>query len=221
MSVLQLREGLPLNANGWTTAFQRICRLPHIILVLVLIAIFLVITSIKVARFNRASFVFRPRDVIDNLIAVRRHPMVLKILSVYSLFMIDNIDLYVFADNFLTSDWGRGVVGGSMVMVVISGFGFSPNGVISYDPVFFFGVLFPTLFDLFSSFVSDVDSGWVVGGVTTAVFCLAGGAMIPIGGGLMRVNIRLPYCIMIPTDVRDLIGMHMRWKAKEIRAVLA
>lgn len=58
-------------------------------------------------------------------------------------------------------------------------------------------------------------------GVTTAVFCLAGGVMSLIGGGLMSFDIRLPYYIVIATALMGLIGMHLRWKGKEIKALLA
>ncbi|MEM7088794.1 MAG: MFS transporter [Pseudomonadota bacterium] len=228
--------------------------------VLVLIAIFLVLFYFKDTRTERAPFVFRPRDITDSLIAVRAHPLVLKILPVYALFMIANVTFYVFVDNFLTSAFGYGVIGGSVAMVVIGcalafsstflvkpaqerfskhqiiftslvimvvsgfAFAFSPSGILSYVPVFFFyfffGVSYPTLLGLFSSSVSESDQGWVMG-VTTAVFCLAGGVMSLIGGGLMSVDIRLPYYIVIVTAILGLIGMQMRWKGKEIKALLA
>ncbi|MFD0910996.1 MFS transporter [Ruegeria arenilitoris] len=226
--------------------------------VLVLIAILLVLFFFKDTRTEREPFVFRPRDVTDSLVAVRGHPMVLKILPVYAFFMIANVTFYVFVDNFLTSAFGYGVIGGSMAMVVIGvalafsstflvkpalerfskhniiyvslivmvicGFAFSPSGVLSYVPVFLFyflfGVAYPTLLGLFSSSVSEADQGWVTG-VTTAVFCLAGGIMSLIGGGLMSINIRLPYYIVIASAILGLIGMHRRWKGKEISALLA
>lgn len=228
--------------------------------VLVLIAILLVILFFKDTRSARAPFVFRPRDVTDSLIAVGAHPMVLKILPVYAFFMVANVTFYVFVDNFLTSAFGYGVIGGSMAMVVIGvalafsstflvkpaqdrfskhdiiyaslvtmilcglAFAFSPSGVISYVPVFLFyflfGVAYPTLLGLFSSSVSEADQGWVMG-VTTAVFCLAGGVMSLIGGGLMSIDIRLPYYIVIASAILGLIGMHRRWKGKEIAALLA
>ncbi|WP_171097374.1 MULTISPECIES: MFS transporter [unclassified Ruegeria] len=228
--------------------------------VLVLIAIFLVMTFFKDTRTQREPFVFRPRDITDSLIAVRGHPMVLKILPVYSFFMIANVTFYVFVDNFLTSAFGYGVIGGSMAMVVIGfalafsstflvkpaqerfskhaiihtalivmivcglAFAFSPSGLISYVPVFFFyflfGVAYPTMLGLFSSSVSEADQGWVMG-VTTAVFCLAGGVMSLIGGGLMSIDIRVPYYIVVLAAIFGLIGMHRRWKGKEIKALLA
>ncbi|MGV6803146.1 MAG: MFS transporter [Ruegeria sp.] len=228
--------------------------------VLVLIAILLVLLFFKDTRTERETFVFRPRDVTDSLIAVRGHPLVLKILPVYAFFMIANVTFYVFVDNFLTSAFGYGVIGGSMAMVVIGvalafsstflvkpaqerfskhniiyvslvamivcgfAFAFSPSGVLSYVPVFLFyflfGVAYPTLLGLFSSSVSEADQGWVMG-VTTAVFCLAGGIMSLIGGGLMSVDIRLPYYIVIISAILGLIGMHRRWRGKEISALLA
>ncbi len=228
--------------------------------VLVLIAILLVLFFFKDTRTEREPFVFRPRDVTDSLIAVRGHPMVLRILPVYAFFMIANVTFYVFVDNFLTSAFGYGVIGGSMAMVVIGvalafsstflvkpaqerfskhniiyvslivmvicgfAFAFSPSGVLSYVPVFLFyflfGVAYPTLLGLFSSSVSEADQGWVMG-VTTAVFCLAGGIMSLTGGGLMSIDIRLPYYIVIASAILGLIGMHRRWKGKEISALLA
>ncbi|MEM7075966.1 MAG: MFS transporter [Pseudomonadota bacterium] len=227
--------------------------------VLVLIAILLVLVFFKDTRTDRSRFVFRARDITDSLIAVRDHPMVLKLLPVYALFMIANVTFYVFVDNFLTSAFGYGVLGGSMAMVTIGvalafsstflvkpaqerfskhsivyvslvtmvicglAFAFSPNGVLSYVPVFFFyfffGVSYPTLLGLFSSSVSEADQGWVMG-VTTAVFCLAGGVMSLIGGGLMSFDIRLPYYIVVVSAVLGLIGMHMRWRGKEISKLL-
>lgn len=228
--------------------------------VLVLIAILLVMFFFKDARPDRAPFVFRPRDITDSLVAVRAHPLVLKILPVYAYFMIANVTFYVFVDNFLTSAFGYGVIGGSMAMVTIGAalafsstflvkpaqarfskhsiiyaslvtmiicgfaFAFSPNGVLSYIPVFvfyfLFGIAYPTLLGLFSSAVSDADQGWAMG-VTTAVFCLAGGIMSLIGGGLMSIDIRVPYYIVIAAAFLGLIGMQRRWRTKEISAFLA
>ncbi|MEM1352926.1 MAG: MFS transporter [Pseudomonadota bacterium] len=228
--------------------------------VLVLIAIFMVMAFFKDVRSDRKPFVFRPRDITDSLIAVRDHPMVLKLLPVYSFFMIANVTFYVFVDNYLTSAFGYGTIGGSMAMVtigvalafsstflvkpaqerfskhtivytalvcmVISGFAFafSPNGFFSYIPVFmfyfFFGVAYPTFLGLFSSSVSETDQGWVMG-VTTAVFCLAGGVMSLVGGALMSIDIRLPYYIVIAMALLGLYGMHRRWKGKEIAQITA
>ena len=54
---------------------------------------------------------------------------------------------------------------------------------LTFPPVFlfyaFFGVAYPTLLGAFSSCVDASDQGWVMG-VTTAVFCLAGGIMCPL-----------------------------------------
>lgn len=226
---------------------------------MVLVAIFLVVFFFKDTRAKKTRFVFRARDITDSLLAVRDHPMVLKILPVYSFFMIGNVTFYVFADNFLTSAFGYEVLGGSIAMVTIGvalafsstflvkpaqerfskhsivyatllgmiicafGFAFSPYGPLSYVPLFafyfMFGVAYPTILGLFSSSVGEADQGWVMG-VTTAVFCLAGGIMSLIGGLLMSIDIRLPYYIVIVAAILGLIGMHMRWKGKEITALL-
>lgn len=227
--------------------------------VMVLVAIFLVLFFFKDTRTERTPFVFRPRDITDSLLAVRDHPMVLRIMPVYAFFMIANVTFYVFVDNYLTSAFGYGVFGGSMAMVTIGvalafsstflvkpaqkrlskhsiiyaslltmvvcgfAFAFSPSGILSYIPVFLFyflfGVSYPTILGLFSSSVGETDQGWVMG-VTTAVFCLAGGVMSLIGGALMSIDIRLPYYIVIVSAILGLIGMHRRWKGKEIRGLL-
>lgn len=228
--------------------------------VLVLIAIFLVLAFFKDTRAERAPFVFRPRDITDSLLAIGKHPLLLKLMPVYSLFMIANVTFYVFVDNFLTSAFGYGVLGGSMAMVVIGfalafsstflvkpaqerfskhaivrtslvvmmicglAFAFIPSAILVYVPVFgfyfLFGVSYPTFLGLLSSSVSESDQGWVMG-VGTAVFCLAGGVMSLIGGGLMSIDIRLPYYIVIVAAGLGLIGMYRQWKTKDVKALLA
>ncbi|SLN40482.1 Tetracycline resistance protein, class C [Roseovarius albus] len=228
--------------------------------VLVSIAIFLVMVYYKDSRTEREPFVFRLRDITDSLFAVKNHPLVLKLLPVYSLFMIANVTFYVFVDNYLTSAFGYGVVGGSMAMVTIGFalafsstvlvkpaqerftkfqilcasmvtmiicalfFVFSPFGVLSYVPVFFFyfffGVAYPTILGIFSSSVSESDQGWVMG-VTTAVFCLAGGVMSLIGGGLMSIDIRLPYYIVFVVATLALTGLFMRWRSGDIKKLIS
>ncbi|MDP5219478.1 MFS transporter [Ruegeria sp. 2205SS24-7] len=226
---------------------------------LVLIAIFLVLFFFKDLRTERAPFVFRPADITDSLIAVKDHPLVLKLLPVYAFFMIANVTFYVFAENFQTSAFGYGVVGASVLMVTIGvalafsstflvkpaqerfskhailrvslitmmvctlGFAFSPYGALTYVPVFlfyfFFGVAYPTLLGLFSSSVAEGDQGWVMG-VTTAVFCLAGGVMSLIGGGLMSVDIRLPFYVVFVSATLGLIGTYRGWRSKELKTLL-
>lgn len=227
--------------------------------VFVLIAMALVAVFFKDSRTETTPFRFRPRDITDSLIAVRDHPLVLKILPVYSFFMISNVTFYVFLDNYLSSAFGYGVIGGSMAMMTVgvalafsstflvkptqervskytiilaalismticgSVFAFSSNGILCYVAVFFFyflyGIAYPTVLGLFSNSVSETDQGWVMG-VTTAVFCLAGGLMSLIGGALMSIDIRVPYFIAIAAAVLALIGMHRRWREKEISDLL-
>lgn len=74
----------------------------------------------------------------------------------------------------------------------------SPIALLCFVPVFVFyfcfGVAYPTILGLFSGSVGEAEQGWVMG-ITTAVFTLAGGTMSLIGGGLMVVDIRLPFYI--------------------------
>jgi len=223
---------------------------------LVLIAIAMVIVFFRDIRLERTPFVFRPRDITDSLWRVTDHPIVLRILPVYAFFMISNVIFYVFIDNYLTSAFGYGVVGGSVAMLVIGvalatsstflvkpvqkradkrqivgasllvmvvcvmAFALIPVAVLAYVPVFFFyflfGVSYPTLLGLFSSSVSEADQGWVMG-VTTAVFCLAGGVMSLIGGELMTFDIRSPFYIAALSAAVGLLLMVLTWGAAAMR----
>lgn len=228
--------------------------------VLVLIAIGLVIVYFNDIRSEHTPFVFRPRDISDSLWRVTEHPIVLAILPVYALFMISNVTFYVFIDNYLTSAFGYGVIGGSVAMLVIGValatsstflvkpvqqrfgkreiigtsllvmvisvlvFALLPVAYLTYIPVFFFyflfGVSYPTLLGMFSGSVSDADQGWVMG-VTTAVFCLAGGVMSLAGGGLMSLDIRLPFYIAAAAAALGLLVMALTWGSPAIRRLTA
>lgn len=228
--------------------------------VLVLIAIGLVIVYFNDIRSEYTPFVFRPRDLTDSLWRVTEHPIVLAILPVYALFMISNVTFYVFIDNYLTSAFGYGVIGGSLAMLVIGValatsstflvkpvqqrfgkreiigasllvmvisvlvFALLPVAYLTYIPVFFFyflfGVSYPTLLGMFSGSVSDADQGWVMG-VTTAVFCLAGGVMSLAGGGLMSLDIRLPFYIAAAAAALGLLVMALTWGNPAVRRLTA
>ncbi|MGI9387391.1 MAG: MFS transporter [Methyloligellaceae bacterium] len=223
---------------------------------LVLIAIALVIVFFHDVRTERSPFVFRPRDITDSLWRVTQHPIVMRIMPVYALFMISNVTFYIFVDNYLTSAFGYGVLGGSVAMLVIGvalatsstflvkpaqarfgkrqiiavslatmvicslAFALLPVAFLTYIPIFFFyflfGVSYPTLLGIFSSSVSEADQGWVMG-VTTAVFCLAGGIMSLAGGGLMDLDIRSPYYIATGAAALGLLLMAMTWGAPAMR----
>jgi MFS family permease len=225
---------------------------------LVLIAMGLVIVFFHDIRLERTPFVFRPLDIAESLWRVTEHPIVLRILPVYTLFMIANVTFYVFIDNYLTSAFGYGELGGSVAMLVIGvalatssaflvkpvqarvnkqriigasllvmigsvlAFVLLPVAVLTFIPVFLFyflfGVSYPTLLGLFSGSVSEANQGWVMG-VTTAVFCLAGGIMSLIGGGLMDVDIRLPFYIAAAAASLGLLLMLLTWSAPAMRAL--
>ena len=227
---------------------------------LVLIAIALVIIYFRDVRTERTPFVFRPRDITDSLWRVTQHPIVLRIMPVYALFMISNVTFYIFVDNYLTSAFGYGVLGGSVAMLVIGvalatsstflvkptqarfgkraiigvslinmvacslAFALIPVAFLVYVPVFLFyflfGVSYPTLLGIFSGSVSEADQGWVMG-VTTAVFCLAGGIMSLFGGGLMSLDIRLPYYIAAVAAALGALAMAMTWGAPVMRKLTA
>lgn len=224
--------------------------------VLVVIAILLVLTFFRDIRTEREAFVFRPRDIYDSLARVTEHPLVMQILPVYALLMICNVTFYIFIDNYLTSAFGYGIVGGSAAMLVIGtsiaisglfligptqekfskrriltgalaimavctlAFAASPIALLTFIPVFLFylifGITYPILLGIFSGCVSDADQGWVMG-VTTAIFCLAGGIMSLIGGALMSIDIHLPFWIASAMAVLALITMAVTWKNLDLQ----
>ncbi len=226
---------------------------------LVLLAIVLVLVFFHDIRTTRVPFRFNPLDVFESLAKVAKHPLVLKLMPVYTFFMISNVTFYVFVDNFLTSAFGYGVIGGSAAMMVIGAaialsgtflvgpsqerfpkrvifrttmvvmivcalsFVTIPNPILTYVPVFFFylffGVSYPLILGVFSKSVSEHDQGWVMG-VTTAVFCLAGGIMSLIGGGLMSLDIRLPYYIAALSAALALIAAFTTWRSKEMQTLI-
>jgi predicted MFS family arabinose efflux permease len=226
---------------------------------LVLVAIVLVTVFFEDVRLEREPFVFRPLDVFASLWRVTRHRLVMLIMPVYSLFMIANVTFYVFIDNYLTSAFGSGVIGGSAAMLVIGfalaisstflvkpaqqrfskkqillgslvvmptcsiALAWSPIAWLCFVPMFVFyfvfGVCYPTILGIFSSSVSAKDQGWIMG-VTTAVFCLAGGVMSLIGGELMGIDIRLPYYIAAAAALGALGMLHLSGNNAQVRRLI-
>jgi hypothetical protein len=57
-------------------------------------------------------------------------------------------------------------------------------------------------------------------GVTTAVFCLAGGIMSLAGGGLMALDIRLPFYIACAAAGVGLLVMPFSWRNERVRKLV-
>ncbi|MEC9470804.1 MAG: MFS transporter [Pseudomonadota bacterium] len=90
--------------------------------VLVLIAILLVVFSFKDAHdaeAERQKFVFRPSEILELLWRIRKYPTVMRLTVVFFFFHVANLSFYIFVDNYLTSRFGYGTLGGSMVMLTI------------------------------------------------------------------------------------------------------
>ncbi len=225
-------------------------------LVLVVIAIGLVAVFFRDIRPEREPFAFRPSDIFESLWRVTERPLVLKLMPAFACFMVANVTFYVFVDNYLTSAFGYGTIGGSvaflvigiavafsgrflvgpaqqrfdkqwivgasLAVMVISSLAYiaSPTPVLCYVPIsafyLLFGVSYPTLLGLFSGSVGKEDQGWVMG-VTVAVFTLAGGVMSLIGGGMMSVDIRLPFYVVAVAALLGLAFVVLTWGRPEIR----
>jgi DHA1 family tetracycline resistance protein-like MFS transporter len=224
--------------------------------VLVAICMGMVLVFFKDIRTEREPFAFRPAEIFQSLWRITQHPLVLKLMPAFACFMVANVTFYIFVDNYLTSAFGYGTIGGSVAflvigiavafsgrflvgpaqqrfdkewivaasqaVMVISSIAYiaSPIAALCYVPVFvfylLFGVSYPTLLGLFSSSVSKADQGWVMG-VTVAVFTLAGGVMSLIGGGLMDIDIRMPFYVVIAAALLGLVFMGLGWNKPDIR----
>lgn len=88
-------------------------------LVLCVVAVLLVLCFFEDSRTEKAPFRFRPAEVFDQLIRVRRYPLVLTLTIGLFFFHTANVTFYVFVDNYLTSRFGYGTFGSSMVMLTI------------------------------------------------------------------------------------------------------
>ncbi|MDN3721682.1 MFS transporter [Roseibium salinum] len=68
---------------------------------------------------ERQPFVFRPAEIFELLWQIRKYPKVLRLTMVFFFFHIANMSFYIFVDNYLTSRFDYGTLGGSMVMLTI------------------------------------------------------------------------------------------------------
>jgi MFS family permease len=86
---------------------------------LVMIGILLITVFFKDTDRKRQPFVFRATEVFELLWRISKYPIVLRLTAVFVFFHVTNITFYIFADNYLTSRFGYGALGGSMVMLTI------------------------------------------------------------------------------------------------------
>lgn len=86
---------------------------------LVMIGILLITVFFKDTDRELQPFVFRATEVFELLWRIRKYPTVLRLTVVFAFFHVTNITFYIFADNYLTSRFGYGALGGSMVMLTI------------------------------------------------------------------------------------------------------
>ncbi len=88
-------------------------------LVLVLVAIILIVVFFRDTDRQRQPFAFRPAEIFELLWRIRSYPVVMRLAAVLVLFHVANVTFYIFVDNYLTSRFGYGTLGGSMVMLTI------------------------------------------------------------------------------------------------------
>ncbi|WP_420335471.1 MFS transporter [Roseibium sp.] len=99
----------------------------------------------------------------------------------------------------------------------------SPDGPLTYVPIFcfffIFGIAYPTLLSIFSASVGPEEQGWVMG-MTIAVFTFNAGAMSLIGGELIGINLDLPFYIVIGCALTALVVMFLLWNKPEVKTLL-
>lgn len=103
-------------------------------LVLVAIAMMLVIFFFDDIRKERIPYKFRPSDIVTDIWEITRHSTVMRLMPAYCLLMLSNVTFYVFIDNYLTSAFGYGVIGGSAAMLVI-GFALAFSSTFLVKPI--------------------------------------------------------------------------------------
>ena len=118
------------------------------------------------------------------------------------------------------------IVGATLIVMALCAIAavLAPVAWLVFPPLFifylFFGVAYPTLLGIFSGGVEPKEQGWVMG-VTTAVFCLEGGIMSLIGGGLMSIDMHLPYVLGAIFGLLGFVTMLATWRTPMMRGLTA
>lgn len=108
-------------------------------------------------------------------------------------------------------------------IVATAAFILSPDGPLTYVPVFcfylMFGATYPILLGIFSAAVGEEEQGWVMG-ITVAVFTFVAGVMSLVGGELMGINLDLPFYIVIAAALVAMLAMFLVWNKPEIKSLM-
>jgi MFS family permease len=86
---------------------------------LVIVGILLIVIFFKDIDREKQPFTFRPIEIFELLWRIKCYPVVMRLTAVLIVFHITNVTFYIFAENYLTSRFGYGTFGGSMVMLTI------------------------------------------------------------------------------------------------------
>lgn len=135
----------------------------------------------------------------------------------------------IFASSVLVGPIGRRfskpwiIGGGSVVMILsIAGFLAAPDvwtACAALVPLAAsFAVGFPTLLSMFSASVDESEQGWVMG-LSTALWTSGAGVTALIGGGLMSLNIELPFFVGIASAILTLVMIALVWRSPDIRRI--
>jgi len=81
-----------------------------------------------------------------------------------------------------------------------------------------FAIYYPTMLTMFSTAVDEREQGWVMG-VSVALFTLGAGLVSLLSGGLMAINIHMPFMIAVAAAVTGIALVFLLWRTDEIRAM--
>ncbi|WP_208995129.1 MFS transporter [Roseibium hamelinense] len=88
-------------------------------LALCAVAVFMVIFFFEDKKDTDQAFKFRPAEVFDQLLKVRKYPLAFRLTIGLFFFHTANVTMYVFVDNYLATRFGFGTLGNSMVFLTI------------------------------------------------------------------------------------------------------
>ncbi|GHB25577.1 MFS transporter [Pseudovibrio japonicus] len=112
-----------------------------------------------------------------------------------------------------------------LTIMALSVFTFAlvPTAILSMFPLFLyffcFGVTYPTILGFFSGSVGEADQGWVMG-ISTSILCLTAGVMALIGGGLMSIDIQLPFFIAAASVLFAFLLILTTWNQPALKKVI-
>ncbi|MTH95677.1 MFS transporter [Roseibium sp. RKSG952] len=91
----------------------------YVALGLCVLTILMVAVYFKESRETESTFVFRPSEIVGQILRVKDYPIALRLTIGLFFFHVTAVIMYVFVDNYLSTRFGFGTFGSSMAFLVI------------------------------------------------------------------------------------------------------